>query len=252
MSDSIGTESPAPESSSPFATTRWTVVLTAAAPDAPDACEAFGRLYRDYWPALYGYVRRRGYEPAVAEDITQDFFTHLLEKQRLNGLTREGGRFRSFLMAALKNHLANEWDRSRAAKRGGGLAPLPLDNLAAESAFQQTNANLAPPEQLFDRQWALTVLELARRRLETELAESGKAAWLQTLGAALLGGVDDCARAEQAAQLGMSEGAFKVAIHRLRKRFGELLRQEIARTVDDPAEAVAELRYLIEMVGQAH
>jgi RNA polymerase sigma-70 factor (ECF subfamily) len=242
---------PPTEAPSPFAATRWTVVLTAAAPDAPDAGEAFGRLYRDYWPALYGYVRRRGHEPAAAEDITQDFFAHLLEKQRLNGLTREGGRFRSFLLTALKHHLANEWDRSRAGKRGGGLAPLSLDDVAAESAFQQTTADPAPAEQAFDRQWALTVLDLARRQLEKELAESGKADWLHVLGSSLLGGGGDSPRAGQAAQLGMSEGALKVAIHRLRKRFGELLRQEIARTVDDPIEAAAELRYLIEVVGRA-
>jgi DNA-directed RNA polymerase specialized sigma24 family protein len=240
-----------PEPEGVFATTQWSVVLAAAEPETPKAREAFGRLYRDYWPALYSYVRHRGHAPAAAEDITQDFFVSLLEKHRLDGLTREGGRFRSFLLAALKNHLANEWDRSRTIKRGGGEAPLSLDEIAAESAFKQTHVDTAPSEQIFDRQWALTLLELARRRLEAGLVAAGKADLIQVLGPSLLGSADGSARTEQAARLGMSEGALKVAVHRLRKCFGELLRQEVARTVDDSAEIPAELRYLIDVVGRA-
>lgn len=251
MSETTGESAgPAATSSSPFVSTRWTVVLSAAAPGPLDAREAFGDLYRDYWPPLYAYVRRRGYEPAAAEDITQDFFVALLEKQRLNGLTREGGKFRSFLLTALKNHLANDWDRSRAARRGGGVTALSLDEAVAEAAYQLAAAEPSPPEQLFERQWALNVLKLVRHRLETEMTQAGKGELVRTLGPFLLGGSADGAYLELATKLGLSEGALKVTVHRLRKRYGELLRQEIARTVADPAEVSAELRYLIEVVGR--
>jgi DNA-directed RNA polymerase specialized sigma24 family protein len=251
MSETTGaTEQPKAASASPFVSTRWTVVLTAAEPESPAAREAFGNLYRDYWSPLYAFVRRRGHEPPAAEDITQDFFAALLEKQRLNGLTREGGKFRSFLLTALKHHLANEWDRSRAARRGGGVSPLSLDESAAESAYQTVAALTAEPDELFDRQWALSVLALTRQRLEAELAQAGKGALASTLGPGLLGGASTGAYPELAERLGLTEAALKVTIHRLRKRFGELLRQEIARTVDDPAEVPAELRHLITVVGR--
>jgi len=251
MSETTGDATlPAVGTSSPFVSTRWTVVLEAAEASPADASEAFGKLYRDYWPPLYAFVRRRGHEPSAAEDITQDFFVALLEKQRLNGLKREGGRFRSFLLTALKNHLANDWDRTRAAKRGNGAALLSLDETTAESTYQTLARETLPPEQIFERQWALNLLQLARKGLESELAASGKSDLVRVLGPFLLGGSPAGTYAELAAQVGLSEGALKVAIHRLRKRFGELLRQEIARTVDDPAEVVAELRYLIEVVGR--
>ncbi len=251
MSATTGeTAIPEPGISSPFVSTRWTVVLAAAEPESPEAREAFGNLYRDYWPPLYAFVRRRGYEPPAAEDITQDFFAALLEKQQLNGVTRVGGKFRSFLLTALKNHLANEWDRSRAARRGGGVAALTLDESAAESAYQTVATLPAEPDELFDRQWALSVLALTRQRLEAELAQAGKRELASTLGPSLLGGSTNEAYPELAAKLGLTEGALKVTIHRLRKRFGELLRQELARTVDDPAAVPAELRYLIEVVGR--
>ena len=251
MSETTGeSKEPAAYSSSPFVATRWTVVLAAAVPDSWDAREAFGDLYRDYWPPLYAYVRRRGHEPAAAEDITQDFFVALLEKQRLNGLTREGGKFRSFLLTALKNHLANEWDRSRAARRGAGVATLSLDEVVAETVYQLAAPDVSPPEQLFERQWALNVLKLVRHRLDTEMTQAGKGELVRALGPFLLGGSADGAYLELATKLGLSEGALKVTVHRLRKRYGELLRQEIARTVADPAEVSAELRYLIEVVGR--
>lgn len=251
MSETTGeSKEPAAGSATPFVSTRWTVVLAAAEPDSTDAREAFGSLYRDYWPPLYAYVRRRGHEPAAAEDITQDFFVALLEKQRLNGLTREGGKFRSFLLTALKNHLANEWDRSRAARRGGGVATLSLDDASAETTYQLAAAEASPPEQLFERQWALNVLKLVRQRLETEMTLAGKGELVQALGPYLLGGSADGTYLKLADKLRLSEGALKVTVHRLRKRYGELLRQEIARTVDDPAEVPAELRYLIEVVGR--
>lgn len=251
MSETTGDATmPAVGTSSPFVSTRWTVVLTAAEANPTDAADAFGKLYRDYWPPLYAFVRRRGHEPAAAEDITQDFFVALLEKQRLNGLTREGGRFRSFLLTALKNHLANDWDRVRAAKRGNGVTPLSLDETTAESTYQTLAQETLPPEQLFERQWALNLLQLARTGLESELAVSGKGNLVRVLGPYLLGGTPAGAYSELAAQVGLSEGALKVTIHRLRKRFGELLRQEIARTVDDPAEVSDELRHLITVVGR--
>lgn len=251
MSETTGDAAmPAVRTSSPFVSTRWTVVLTAAEANPADASDAFGKLYRDYWPPLYAYVRRCGHEPSAAEDITQDFFVALLEKQRLTGLKREGGRFRSFLLTALKNHLANDWDRVHAAKRGNGVALLSLDEVTAESTYQTLAQETVPPEQLFDRQWALNLLQLARTGLESELATSGKGDLVRVLGPFLLGGSPVGTYSDLGAQVGLSEGALKVTTHRLRKRFGELLRQEIARTVDDPSEVSAELRHLMTVVGR--
>lgn len=231
-----------------FVTTRWTVVLTAAQSASAGSMEAFGQLYRDYWPALYAYVRRRGYPPTEAEDITQDFFIALLEKDRLRNVKREGGRFRAFLLAALRNHLANVWDRAQTVRRGGGVRPLALDEASAEAQYQLAGEGL-PPESLFDRQWALSLIEIARRGLEAELTSAGKGDFYRL--AAPLVWDDPSARGygELAAECGLSEGALRVAVHRLRHRFGERLRAEVARTVEDPAEVPTELRHLIAVAG---
>jgi RNA polymerase sigma-70 factor (ECF subfamily) len=232
-----------------FRTTRWTTVLVAAQPRSLEGNDAFARLYVDYWPPLYAYVRQRGCSPAEAEDLTQDFFVALLEKERLSRLKREGGRFRSFLLTALKNHLANEWDRTRAARRGGGIRPLSLDEAEAEAAYQLVSDSL-PPERLFERQWALTVIALARQDLEAEQNSARKGDFYRLIGPQLWGDPSARPYAEVAEAAGMSVGALKVAVHRLRHRFGELLREQVARTVDDPSEVQAELRHLIAMAGQ--
>jgi RNA polymerase sigma-70 factor (ECF subfamily) len=234
--------------SSAFTTTHWTVVLEAARPDSPDGVEAFARIYRDYWYPLYGYVRRRGRGPHEAEDLTQEFFVSLLEQERLRGVEREGGRFRSFLLKSLQNFLANAWDRSAARKRGGGLPPLPLDDLDAESRFL-ADSSASAPEAEFDRNWAFAAIAVALRRLEEELRAAGKENLFMQLRPHLQGDRQGHPYADIAKGLGLSEGAVKVAAHRLRQRYGELLRDEVARTVGDTAELADELRHLISIVS---
>jgi RNA polymerase sigma-70 factor (ECF subfamily) len=231
-----------------FRTTHWTVVLEAARPDAAGAVDAFAQLYRDYWYPLYAYVRRRGRGPHEAEDLTQDFFTSLLERQRLAGLERGGGRFRSFLLKALQNFLANEWDRATARKRGGGVPVVPLEEVDAESRFL-ADLSVVAPEANFERDWAFAVIEHAMQCLELELRAAGKEKLLERLRPHLQGDRNGRPYAEIAAELGLSEGAIKVTVHRLRQRYGELLRAEVARTVGSEAEIADELRHLIEIVS---
>jgi RNA polymerase sigma factor (sigma-70 family) len=231
-----------------FTTTHWSVVLEAARPDSPGGVDAFARLYRDYWYPLYAYVRRRGRSPHEAEDLTQDFFVSLIERQRLTGLEHQGGRFRSFLLRALQNFLANEWDRATAQKRGGGHSIVPLDEVDAESRFLANSAT-DTPEAAFDRNWAFAVLEHAMQHLEAELRSAGKESILQQLRPHLQGDRGGRPYAEIAAEWGLSESAVKTTVHRLRRRFGELLRAEVARTAGGPAEVERELRHLLEVVS---
>jgi len=231
-----------------FTTTHWTVVMEAARPDAPGAMDAFARLYRDCWCPLYAYVRRRGRSPHEAEDLTQGFFVTLLERERLRGLERGGGRFRSFLLKALQNFLANEWDRASARRRGGGAPAVPLDEVDAESRFL-ADLSLAAPEAGYERNWAFTVIRHAMQNLEHELRAAGKERLLGHLLPHLQGDRNGRPYAEIAANLGMSEGAVKVAVHRLRHRYGELLRAELARTVGREEEVEDELRHLLEVVS---
>jgi RNA polymerase sigma factor (sigma-70 family) len=230
-----------------FKTTHWTTVLQAARPGSSDATEAFAQLYRRYWPPLYAYVRRRGFTPAEAEDLTQSFFARLLEKNTLAGVEREGGRFRSYLLGGLKHFLANEWDRSQARKRGAGEAPVSLNSEEGEALFHSIPDTSGTPESIFERQWVLTLLAGVMRRLQEETAEA-KAAFFEEARAHLQGTGAPKPYAEIAALHGLSEGAVKVAVHRLRHRYGELLREEIARTVGSPEEVDGELRYLISLV----
>jgi RNA polymerase sigma factor (sigma-70 family) len=233
---------------SQFTTTHWSVVLEAARPESPGGIEAFGRLYRDYWYPLYAYVRRRGRGPQEAEDLTQEFFITLLERERLSGLEQGGGRFRSFLLKALQNFLANAWDRSSAQKRGGGQVILPLEEVDAESRFL-ADPDSGAPEAGFEREWAFAVIEHAMRGLATELRAAGKEKLFNQLRPHLQGDRNGRPYVEIATDLGMSEGAVKVAVHRLRQRYGELLRAEVARTVGRAEEVESELRHLIEVVS---
>jgi RNA polymerase sigma-70 factor (ECF subfamily) len=233
---------------SAFRTTHWTAVLDAARPESTSGNDAFGRLYRDYWFPLYAYVRRRGRSPHEAEELTQDFFVTLLERERLRGLERSGGRFRSFLLKGLQNFLANEWDRATARKRGGGCTVVPLEEVDAESVFLADPAALAP-EAGFERNWAYAVIAVATQNLEKELRAAGKEKLFQHLRSHLQGDGGGRPYAEIAAELSLSEGAVKVTVHRLRQRYGELLRAEVARTVGSDAEVAEELRHLIEIVS---
>ncbi len=237
-----------PVGSARFTTTHWSVILEAACPEAPGSVDAFARLYRDYWHPLYAYLRRRGYSHHEAEDLNQGFLVSLLERDRLRDLERGGGRFRSFLLKALQNFLANEWDRATAAKRGGGQAIVPLDDVNAESRLL-ADPTQAAPETGFDREWAFTVIDHAMRALAFELRAAGKETLYDHLRPHLQGDRNGRPYAEIAADLGMSEGAVKVGVHRLRQRYGELLQAEVARTVGSEAEIAEELRHLIAIVS---
>jgi len=231
-----------------FRTTCWTEVLSAAQKDSRGEA-AFSRLYQDYWMPVYRYVLRKGHGHSQAEDITQEFFVALLTKDRLAQISREGGRFRSFLLTAMQHFLANLWDRQTAAKRGGGAMVWSLD----ESDLGEP-VELAPErasaEAIYDREWAMLVLQRATRTLEEEYAKARKLALFGALRDKMPGDRTGRPYADLASELQMSEGALKVAVHRMRGRFGEILREEIARTVPSEAEVQDEIRYLFRIVSQ--
>jgi RNA polymerase sigma-70 factor (ECF subfamily) len=227
-----------------FATTRWSVVLTAREGDPSLAHEALATLCGLYWFPLYAYVRGRGASPEEAEDLTQGFFAHLLEKEALKRVDPAKGRFRSFLLASLRNFLSDERARETAKKRGGGATPVSLDAEEAEGRYSLEPAHGLTPERLFERQWALAVIEQALGRLSERYARTGKEAQFEALKVFLSGEKRPVPYAEIAQQLGMTELAVKVAVHRLRKRFRDVLREKIAHTVGDEKEIDSELRAL--------
>jgi DNA-directed RNA polymerase specialized sigma24 family protein len=227
-----------------FATTRWTVVLTAGAKGAPQADAALEELCRTYWYPLYAYVRRQGHSREDAEDLTQAFFARLLEKKYLEGISSTGGKFRAFLLVAVKRFLANEWDRANRQKRGGGIAPLSLDWQDADTRYQINPADNVSPDKLYDRAWAVTLLERVITRLRDENSGDGKAKIYAHLQRFLMVGKDDISYGHTAAALQLTEGAVRVAVHRLRRRYRELLREEIAQTLSDPAQADEEMQVL--------
>ncbi len=226
-----------------FATTRWSIVLAAKAGSTEADGGALAELCRAYWYPLYAFVRRQGHEPHDAQDLTQEFFARLLGKHWLDGVERSRGRFRSWLLAAMKHFLANEWDKSRARKRGSGQAPLSLDATDAESRYAHEPADYATADKLYDRRWALTLLDQVLALLRDEMAAAGKLAQFEALKFSLTG--EKCAYTEVGSTLGMSEGAVKVAVHRLRERYRDLIRAEIAETVATPDEVDDELRHLL-------
>lgn len=232
-----------------FATTRWSVVLAAGHSGATQARAALGKLCQTYWYPLYAYVRRRGHSPEDAQDLTQEFFAQLLERQSLAKADPNLGRFRSFLLASMNHFLANEWQKARAKKRGGGHELLSLDWAAAENRLDLEPADNAAPDRIFEKQWALTLLGEVLARLEQEYHGAGKADWFAALKQTLMGARESQPYAELAARLGSSEGAVKTAVHRLRKRYRELVREEIAGTLDGPQEVEAEMRYLFRVLA---
>lgn len=227
-----------------FATTHWTVVLAAGQRHTPQSDAALEQLCRNYWFPLYAYVRRRGHTKEDAEDLTQAFFARFLAKNYLAGLSAERGRFRAFLLAALKNFLANEWDKAQRLKRGGGQVALSLDWETADTKFQVAATGEPNPEEAFDREWALALLARVIERLQAECVADGKAKLFEQLKVFLAAGKGETAQSEVAKALGMEEGAVRVAVHRLRKRYRQLLRDEIANTLSDPAMVDEELRAL--------
>jgi RNA polymerase sigma factor (sigma-70 family) len=239
-----------PASGDIFATTHWTVVLAAGRRSTPQADHALEELCRTYWYPLYAYVRRQGHSKEDAEDLTQGFFARFLERNYLEGVHSEKGRFRAFLLAALKHFLANEYDRATCQKRGGGEAPLSLDWQDADTRYQVDPADQLSPDKLYDRAWAMTLLEQVIARLREECAAEGKAKVFEELKPFLMAGKSDIPYAQAAASLGWNEGAARVAVHRLRKRYRELLRQTIAQTLSDPAQIEEELRALFRAFAE--
>jgi RNA polymerase sigma-70 factor (ECF subfamily) len=228
-----------------FPTTRWSRVLSARDPDTTTARESLAELCSAYWYPLYAYIRRRGHSADQARDLTQDFFARALEKGLLAEADPAKGRFRSFLRAVCAHFLANRRDREQARKRGGGRTILPIDVRDAEGRYALELADGLTPERIFDRSWALTVLRRVLDRLGREYDEAGKAATFEALRGVLAGDGDaSSSYAAVAARLGTSEGAARVAAHRLRRRYGALLRQEIAATLAEPAEVDDEIRDL--------
>ncbi len=227
-----------------FATTQWTVVLAAGKRHTPQSDGALEELCRTYWFPLYAYVRRRGHTKEDAEDLTQAFFARFLAKNYLADLSAERGRFRAFLLASLKHFLTNEWKKSQRLKRGGGELPLSLDWQTADTQFQVASTAGPTPDKAFDREWALALLAKVIGRLQAECAADGKAKLFERLKLFLTAGKGESAQSAVARSLGMEEGAVRVAIHRLRKRYRELLRDEIAQTLADAADVDEEMRAL--------
>lgn len=222
-------------------------MILAAAGGGPSAraADAMAELCRVYWYPLYAYVRRRGHDSHQSEDLTQEFFLRLLAKNGLADVDRGKGKFRAFLLAAMKHFLANQWDRSQAKKRGGGRRVIRLDALDAEGRYRLEPSHDLTPDKLYERQWALTVLEQVLARLQAEFAAEGRQALFDGLKPFLTSGRGSAGYARVAAELGMTAGAVKVAVHRLRGRYRRLLREEIAQTVASPEEIDEEIRYLL-------
>lgn len=230
-----------------FATTQWSVVVRGGARGSQEAEAALATLCRTYWFPLYSYVRRSVTNVHEAQDLTQAFFGRLLEKNAIAIANPERGRFRSFLLTALKNFLANEWQRGQTQKRGGGKVAISLDVESGESRLHQEPAHELTAERLYERHWALTLLEQVVKRLEQEWVAAGKQSQFGLLKESLTN--DRLDYKQLSAALSQSEDATRQAVHRLRKRYRELLRAEVAETVDDPAEVEQEIHNLIEILG---
>jgi RNA polymerase sigma factor (sigma-70 family) len=231
-----------------FPSTHWSVVLSAGDASVPNGTQALDKLCRAYWRPIYAYVRRRGYGPADAEDLTQAFFEHFLERKLLTVVDRQRGRFRTFLLHACEYFLAKEWRDARRLKRGGGQEVFSLDIATGEEWYQREPADERTPERLYEREWALTLLDLVMDQLRQEWAAAGKETSFQTLQAFLSGERKSITCAQAALELGMSEGAVRTAVHRLRQRYGEILRTEVAQTLSRPEDLEDELRHLLAVL----
>jgi RNA polymerase sigma-70 factor (ECF subfamily) len=233
-----------------FATTHWSVVLAAAEQETPAAAAALERLCSTYWYPQYAYIRRQGYDVADAQDLTQSFFAHILSRAFLKRASRDKGKFRSFILGSLKFFLVDELAKLQAKKRGGGRTMVFLDANSAEARYRLEPVDLMDPEKLFERRWAITLLDRVLERLEAEFVEAGKSRVFERLREFLLGDRGAATYAAVAAALGMTEGAVKVAVHRLRQRYRELFREEIAQTVGDPAEIEDEMRHVFAVISR--
>ena len=231
-----------------FATTHWSAVLEAGKGDSPAAAAALGELCRGYWYPLYAFIRRQGHSPEEAEDLTQGFFARLLEKDYVKLADPQRGKFRSFLLFALKNFLKNEWARATRQKRGGVSVPVSWDRESAEHRYGLEPVDQMTPETIFEKQWAIALLERVLVRLKGEQKEAGRERLFEEVKGWLWGDKGVMGYAELAGQLGLTEPALKSAVHRLRLRFRELLREEIGRTVATPLEVQEELEGLMAVL----
>ncbi len=232
-----------------FATTCWSRVVAAGGGESDDARVALSELCQAYWQPLYAYVRGLGYSVADAQDLTQAFITRLLEKRTLEAADRERGKFRSFLLGSLDHFLCNEFDRASALKRGGGRIPISLDFATGESRIELEPAHNITPERLFERHWALAVLETVVKRLEAEYRAAGKERHFESLRDALTGDRDRPDYAAIGERLDMTADATRQAAQRLRKRYRTLLREEVGQTVANPSEVDEELAALFRALG---
>lgn len=231
-----------------FVTTRWSLVLSAVRTPSPESSAALEALCRIYWYPLYAYVRRYGRSPEDAEDLIQGFFQRLLASDWIARADPNKGRFRNFLLRGLQNFLANEWQRSNRLKRGGGRQFLALDGMQAEERYRVEPADLASADRLFDRRWALTLLERVLHRLQTEQVDAGHGARLEALRGTLVGESPDEGYANVARRFSVSEATVQSWVYRLRARYRELLHEEVAQTVASSEEVEAELRHLVQVL----
>jgi len=233
-----------------FPVTQWTTVLAAGGTPSPESARALERLCVAYWYPLYAFVRRSGYSPADAEDLTQEFFVRLLDHNWIAHADRYRGRFRSFLLMAMKRFLAKEWDKGKTLKRGGQVRLVPLQLDTAETRYTREPADTCTPEQVFEKKWALTLLESVLNRLRDDYTRDGKGALFHMLKPCLIGSRETQPYAALGTELGMSEGAARVAVCRLRERYRECLKAEIAHTVASPGEVDEELRHLLRVMAR--
>jgi RNA polymerase sigma-70 factor (ECF subfamily) len=232
-----------------FATTRWSLVLRASGQTDAASAEALSSLCELYWYPIYAFIRRQGYSVHESADLAQEFFLRVLEKKYFQAVDPARGRFRGFLCASVRHFLSNERDRARSLKRGGARPPISLDVETAEGRYQLEPHDDLTPEKLFDRRWALILLDRALTRVRRDYAEANKAALFEQLKGFLTGDSAGTPYAEVAKAMGMSEGAIKVAVHRLRRHFRDVLVEQIAETVSDPADIDAEIAYLMDAVS---
>jgi len=232
-------------SSSAFHTTSWTLVQAAASESGKDSDRALAELCRAYWQPVYAFIRRCGHDRDSAQDLSQEFFALLIEKNYLLDADQSRGKFRTFLLAAVKHFLANEWDRARAQKRGGDRELISIDVVEAERWYAPIALEATTPESVFEHRWALSLLETVALKLRAEFTAAGRAAEFETLWVFLHRDGTSARYAEVAEQLGMSDGALRMAVHRMRRRYRKLLRAEVTETVSTPEQADDEIRFLL-------
>jgi len=245
-----GTPGTLQEGGASFASTHWSIVAQSAQTDVPEAANALAQLCETYWPPIYSFIRRRGYAPSDAADLTQSFFAHFLRIKAYSRTDRLHGKFRSFLLASVKNFLADNWDREQAIRRGGGYRFVSLDQGTAESFYDVASASDSTAEHLFELRWAKSLTAGALDSLRQELHAEGKARLFEQLKNFLTGGNVLPSYDEASAQTGLPRATVKTHVHRLRQRYREIVRREVARTVSSPHEIDEELRYLCNILAQ--